>query len=112
MTDTEKLNRLKRLMRLEDSDDDTLLAFLEFTRDEILSWEWRNCDGGVPEDVVDVPKEYEGVQLNAVMIGFSQIGGEGETQHSENGTSRQFDYSSCLDYIHKNIIPYAGVIAE
>lgn len=109
MTDSEKLNRLKRMMRLEDSDDETLLAFLEFTRDEILSWEWKNY-GSIPDDISDVPREYEGIQLNAVMIGFSQIGGEGETQHSENGVSRQFDYSSCLDYIHKNIIPFAGVI--
>lgn len=111
MTEAEKLIRLKRMMRLDDSDDDALLAFLEFARDEILAWEWRNY-GGVPEDAVEVPREYEGIQLNAVMIGFSQIGGEGETQHSENGITRQFSYASCIDYIHKNIIPYAGVVGR
>ena len=45
------------------------------------------------------------------MIGFSQIGGEGETTHNENGISRQFGYSSCLEYIHKNVMPYVGVIS-
>lgn len=110
MTDIEKLTRLKRMMRLDDASDDTLLAFLEFARDEILSWEWRNY-GGVPEDITDVPREYEGVQLNAVMIGFSQIGGEGETQHTENGITRQFNYSNCLDFIHKNVLPFVGVIS-
>jgi hypothetical protein len=110
MTTDEKLIRLKRMMRLPDTDDDTLLAFLDFTRDEILSWRY-GATGSVPDTVIDVPLEYESVQLNAVMIGFSQIGGEGETAHNENGISRQFGYSSCLEYIHKNVMPYVGVIS-
>ena len=69
MTTDEKLIRLKRMMRLPDTDDDTLLAFLDFTRDEILSWRY-GATGSIPDTVIDVPLAYESVRLNAVMIGW------------------------------------------
>ena len=56
MTTDEKLIRLKRMMRLPDTDDDTLSAFLDFTRDEILSWRY-GATGSIPDTVIDVPQE-------------------------------------------------------
>lgn len=110
MTDAQKLMTLKTL--LEDGGDvpsDTKLnTYLEVAGGEILNWVY-HLVGGVPDSVTEVPSKYDGIQVYAVVAGYTQAGAEGEQTHIENGVQRRFRYSDMLDYIHNNVLPYVRV---
>lgn len=111
MTDEQKLITVQTLL-----DDGTgympsnnlLDTYLSMAGNEILAWMY-HLVGGVPEDVTDVPSKYEGIQIYAVVVGFTQSGAEGQEQSIENGVHRNFRYSDMLDYIHNNVLPYVRV---
>lgn len=108
MTDAEKLVQLKALLQITDTTQDaTLAVYLSLARDEILSWLY---SGKAPEGVVDVPARYIPTQIQAVVVGYSQSGAEGQLAHTENAISRQFEYSNMLSFIKGNVIPYAQVV--
>lgn len=111
MTDTEKLNSIKIL--LEDGSgymptDETLNTYIELAGNEILAWMY-HLVGGVPEDVTDVPAKYEGIQIYAVVVGWTHAGTEGQNMSIENGVHRKFSYTDMLDYIHNNVLPFVRV---
>lgn len=111
MTDAQKLKTIKVL--LEDGSgymptDETLTTYLEVAGSEILYWMY-HLIGGVPSDVTAVPEKYEGIQVYAVVAGWTHAGAEGQSVSIENGVHRHFDYTDMLDYIHKKILPYARV---
>ena len=111
MTDEQKLITVQTL--LDDGtgympSDNLLNTYLSMAGNEILAWMY-HLVGGVPEDVTDVPSRYEGIQIYAVIVGFTQSGAEGQSQSIENGVHRNFRYSDMLDYIHNNVLPYARV---
>ena len=108
MTDAEKLVQLKALLQITDTTQDaTLAVYLSLARDEILSWLY---SGKTPEGVSDVPARYIPTQIQAVVVGYSQSGAEGQLAHTENAISRQFEYSNMLAFIKSNVIPYAQVM--
>lgn len=108
MTDAEKLTMLKSLLKITDTTQDaTLAVYLTLARDEMLSWLY---SGKTPEGVTDVPARYEPTQIQAVVVGYSQSGAEGQLAHTENAISRQFEYSNMLAFIKSNVIPYAQVM--
>ena len=93
----------------EGATDDILTALLTFAEAEILAWMYRSYP--TPPDGVDgVPREYEMIQIHAVIIGYNMTGAEGQTSHSENGTVRQYAYSDMAAFIHKNVTPYAYIL--
>lgn len=110
MTDVQKLRTLQTL--LEDGGDvpgdDKLNTYLEVAAGEILAWQY-HLIGGVPDSVTSVPSKYEGIQIYAVVAGYTQAGAEGEQTHIENSVHRHFRYSDMLDYIHNNVLPYVRV---
>ena len=110
MTDAEKISKIKTL--LDDGGemptDAKLLTYLSMAGNEILSWMY-HLIGGVPTDVTTVPIRYENTQIYAVVAGYTQAGAEGESNHSENGVTRDYRYSDMLDYIHNNVLPYVRV---
>ena len=111
MTDAQKLNSIKVL--LEDGSgymptDETLNEYITLAQGEILAWMY-HLVGGVPDDVTAVPSKYEGIQIYAVVVGWTHAGGEGELVHIENGVHRHFSYTDMLDYIHNNVLPYVRV---
>ena len=110
MTDAQKLATLKTL--LEDGgdvpSDEKLNTYLSVAQGEILAWIY-HLVGGVPSDVTAVPAKYEGVQIYAVVAGYTQAGAEGEQTHIENSVHRHFRYSDMLDYIHNNVLPFVRV---
>lgn len=111
MTDEQKLITVQTL--LDDGtgympSDNLLNTYLSMAGNEILAWMY-HLVGGVPEDVTDVPSKYEGIQVYAVIVGFTQSGAEGQGQSIENGVHRSFRYSDMLDYIHNNVLPYVRV---
>lgn len=108
MMTQEKLAMLKSLLKITDTTLDAELAvYLTLARDEILSWLY---SGKTPEGVTDVPARYIPTQIQAVVVGYSQSGAEGQLAHTENAISRQFEYSNMLGFIKSNVIPYAQVM--
>lgn len=108
MTTDEKLSKLKVLLDITGAEQDELLTvYLSLARDEILGWLY---SGKTPENVKDVPAQYEPTQIMAVIAGYGLSGAENQTAHSENGISRTFKYSDMVDYIRSHVTPYVGVI--
>ena len=108
MTDAEKLTSIKTMLEITGTDQDTQLnAYLSLAKSEILGWLY---NGSTPDDVTAVPAKYEVTQIMAVVAGFSTIGAEGQTSHSENGITRQWKYDNMVAFIRAHVIPYAVVI--
>lgn len=112
MTDAEKIATLKVL--LEDGgdvpSDEKLSTYLSLAKNEILNWLYGDI-GGVPSDVTNVPAKHEGVQIFAVVAGYTHAGAEGESVHVENGVQRRFSYDDMVGYIRdqRHVVPYARV---
>ena len=111
MTDAQKLDIIKTL--IDDGtgympSDEMLNTYIAVAGNEILSWMY-HLVGGIPADVTDVPSKYEGIQIYAVIVGFTQSGAEGQAMSIENGVHRNFRYSDMLDYIRNNVLPYVRV---
>lgn len=111
MTDSQKLVTVRTL--LEDGSgylptDETLNTYITLAGNEILAWMY-HLVGGVPADVTEVPSRYEGIQIYAVVVGWTHAGAEGQEASIENGVHRDFKYSDMLDYIHRNVLPFACV---
>ena len=108
MTATAKLVQLKALLQITDATKDaTLAAYLNFAKLEILSWLY---SGDTPDDVTDVPAQYEPTQIAACVVAYGVSGGEGETGHSENGISRTFRYEDMVAYIRTHVYPYVVAV--
>ena len=111
MTDAQKLTTVQTLLNDGTGympSDETLNTYLEIAGNEILAWMY-HLVGGVPEDVTEVPSKYEGIQIYAVIVGFTQSGAEGQGLSIENGVHRDFKFSDMLDYIHNNVLPFVRV---
>lgn len=111
MTDSQKLITVKTL--IEDGSgyvpsNETLNTYIAMAGNEILAWMY-HLVGGVPSGVTEVPAKYEGIQVYAVIVGWTHAGAEGQGLSIENGVHRDFRYSDMLDYIHNNVLPYARV---
>lgn len=106
-----KLSTLKTILGITDADTvdvNRLTAYLDSAKAEIIGWRY----GTWPEEKrpVEVPPEYEQIQIWAVVAGFSQSGAENQTSHSENGISRTFKYEDMIAYIRSKVTPYVGVL--
>lgn len=111
MTDAQKLITVQTL--IEDGSgympsEATLKTYIEMAGNEILAWMYHMV-GGIPDNVTDVPSQYEGIQIYAVVVGWTHAGAEGQGLSIENGVHRDFRYSDMLDYIHNNVMPFARV---
>ena len=111
MTDAQKLITVQTL--IEDGSgympsDETLNTYIAVAGNEILAWMY-HLVGGIPSNVTEVPSKYEGIQIYAVVVGWTHAGAEGQGLSIENGVHRDFRYSDMLDYIHNNVLPYARV---
>lgn len=108
MTTTEKLECVKALLKITDTTYDAeLTVYLSFAKDEIISWLY---SGKPPDNLSDVPAQYEPTQIMAVIAGFSQSGAEGQLAHSENGISRTWKYEDMVAYIRSHVCAYVQVI--
>ncbi len=110
MNTTDKISMLRVLLHKDEgATDEVLTALLTFAEAEILAWMYRSYPE-LPENVDGVPREYEMIQIHAVIIGYNMSGAEGQISHSENGTVRQYAYSDMAAFIHRNVTPYAYIL--
>ena len=113
MTPEAKLAQVKTFLGISDTSEDALLtAYLASAKDEILAWVYsytEDYNSGALDDN-EVPRQYEQVQIHAVIAGYSIRGAEGESAHNENGISRSFKYEDMVSYIHAKCVPKAGVL--
>lgn len=110
MIKSDKIAMLRTLLGNDEAATPEVLdALLAFAQGEILSWMYRSYPA-IPDEVTDVPREYEMIQIHAALIGFNQSGAEGQTAHGENGITRQFAYSDMVAFIHKNVTPYLYIL--
>lgn len=108
MTDAEKLAMLKSLLKITDTTLDAELAvYISLAKAEILAWLY---SGKTPEGVSDVPARYIPTQIQAVVVGYSQSGAEGQLSHSENGIARSWKYEDMVAYIRSRVVSYAQIL--
>lgn len=106
-----KLKNLKSILKIASDDismDDDLSTYLDIAREEITNWMYINY-ADKPEEV-ELPRKYDIVQVQAVIVGLNMQGGENQFKHVENGITREWHYTDMLEYIraHVNQIPRIG----
>lgn len=106
MTLDEKIDLIMPLLDDDSISGEKIEAYLTLAEKAILSR--RNANSG--KKLTSVPEEFEYIQIQAVINGLGISGAEGQTAHSENGISRTFKYADMIDYIHRNVPEYVGVI--
>lgn len=104
MTPEEQLVILKSMVGNDDSDE-VLLAYLSLAGRKII-----NRAFPFKRDTTEVPSEYTALQVEIAAYLLNKRGAEGETSHSENGISRQYENGDVPESMLKSITPYCGVI--
>ena len=106
MTQVEKIQELKTLLSPDTPSDDEMIALLTLTKGAILNkrypfgWEWGE----------EVPQKYEYLQLMMCVQLYNKKGAEGQTSHSENGITRNYEAGDIPQSLLKQIIPCAGSV--
>jgi hypothetical protein len=105
MTDVEKLAILRTM--LDDSDttsDDTANTYLAAAEKAVINLVYPF--GDVSEKTMPERYEYEQIEIAAYML--NKRGAEGETAHTEGGTSRTFETGDIPISLRARITAYAG----
>lgn len=104
MTKEEKLVALKAMVGGSDTDE-VLSTYLNIAGSKII-------DRAFPfkSDVTEVPTKYEYLQLEIAAYLLNKRGAEGQTSHSENGISRQYENADVPASMLKSITPHCGVL--
>ena len=104
MTDVEKLIALRAMVGGSDADE-VLSTYLLLAGRKVIARAFP-----YNEEVVEVPAKYETVQLEIAAYMLNKRGAEGQTQHSENGITRQYENADIPSSMLKAITPHCGVI--
>lgn len=103
MTDVEKKAALTAMTG--ESDDSVLSTYLRLSKDAIMNYAFP-CS--TPPDTM--PSQYDSLQVDIAAYKLNKRGAEGETAHSENGVSRNYENADIPRSLLRRIVPYAGVI--
>ena len=103
MTIEEKLQELRIGISPDTADDEVLLSELKAAESMILN---KMYPFGYAEDTV-IPQRYERLQIKLAVELYSQRGAEGQSSHSENGTSRTWGETS---RILKQVMSHCGSV--
>lgn len=104
MTESEKLNAVRAMVDSDDTDD-VLSTYLTLAGRKIIARAYP-YDNSVKE----VPEQYDFLQCEIAAYMLNKRGAEGQTSHSENGISRQYENADIPSSMLKVITPYCGVI--
>lgn len=104
MTDVEKLALLKAMIG-ESDNDEVLFAYLKLAGSKIIARAY-------PYDssVTEVPSQYDTLQCEIAAYMLNKRGAEGQTVHTENGITRQYENADIPSSMFKTVVPHVGVI--
>lgn len=105
MTDAEKLTML-RVMVGESDSDELLSTYLTIAARKILNRAYPYDDA-----VSDVPEKYHVLQCEIAAYLINKRGAEGQTGHTENGITRQYEDADVPPSMLKGVTPHCGVFA-
>lgn len=95
-------------MYIPEADASDLETYLGYAEEEIVRWLYHKI--GLPAVFPELPSEYDGVSIQAVVVGYNMNGAEEQSVHIENGIHRHFRYADMVDYIHRTVVSYARVL--
>lgn len=113
MTVEDKLRRLRVMTEdpltpeEEREDDEVLLVFLDMAAEAVLKRMYpyvENYEG------MEVPDKHSQAQVKIAAYLMNKRGADGEIQHIENGTHRNYGDADIPDSMLKDIVPYVAVI--
>ena len=104
MTNEEKQPALRGMVGGLDSEE-VLSTYLFIAGQKII-----NIVFPYENDIKDVPLQYESLQLEIAAYLLNKRGAEGQTQHSENGITRQYENADIPSSMLKSLTPYCGTI--
>jgi len=104
MTEEEKLIALKAMVGDSDSDE-VLSTYLKLAARKIIRRAY-------PYDssVTEVPAQYDTLQCEIAAYLLNKRGAEGQTSHSENGITRQYENADVPSSMLKEVVPHVGCI--
>lgn len=104
MTDAEKLAKLRLMLDEGDDTSDAIAnAYLEAAEKAVINIAYPFGNG---TEVMPEKYEYEQIEIAAYML--NKRGAEGETAHTEGGTSRTFETGDIPISLRARITAYAG----
>ena len=104
MTNNDKLAILRTMVGGSDTNK-VLSAYLDIAGSKIIAkaYPYNN-------DVTEVPTQYHYLQVEIAAYMLNKRGAEGQTSHTENGITRQYENADVPSSMLKSITPYCGVI--
>lgn len=108
MTQVEKLTALKTLISPDTADTDLLVVLLSQAEGIILN---RRYPFGSPPGI-ELPTQYESIQIRIAVELYSRMGAEGQTTHDENGVKRTWDGADISPSLLRQITPICGSVTE
>lgn len=104
MTQDEMLTALKAMVGGSDTDE-VLSAYLNLAGGKIIAKAYP-----YNSEVTEVPAQYHYLQVEIAAYMLNKRGAEGQTSHTENGITRQYENADVPASMLKAITPYCGVI--
>ena len=107
MTEAEKLSLLRVMVGQPnegDWSDDVLTSYLRIAGRKIINRAYPYDD-----DVTEVPRRYSYLQCDIANYLLNKRGAEGQTAHSENGISRNYESADVPESMLGEVIPHVGV---
>lgn len=104
MTEDEKLITLKAMVGSSDSDE-VLSTYLKLAGKKIIARAYP-----YNSEVTEVPVQYDTLQCEIAAYMLNKRGAEGQTSHSENGITRNYENADAPSSMLKVITPHVGCI--
>lgn len=104
MTEVEKLSTLRAMVGGTDTDE-VLSSFLNLAGSKIIAKAYPYKD-----KVNEVPTKYHYLQVEIAAYMLNKRGAEGQTSHTENGITRQYENADVPASMLRAVTPYCGVI--
>lgn len=108
MSNEERLEALKVLISPDTAADNLLMMLLEQAEGIVMN---RRYPFGAPEGM-EMPTQYENVQIRIALELYSKMGAEGQTAHDENGISRTWESADVSPSLLKTIMPLCGGVMD
>jgi hypothetical protein len=107
MTEERKIAMLRTMMEDQETDSDILSVYLELAGQKILN---RMYPYRTDYEGLEVPDRYVMIQLKVCSYYLNKRGAEGQIQHIENGTHRNYGAADVPDGMLQEITPYCQAI--